>query len=47
MVRCCNVGEPSLCGKDRDNTGDTEAKRLNIRSQKYENRMIEACMLVE
>ena len=41
VVRRCNVGEPSLYGNDRDNTGDTEAKRLKIRSQMYENRMIE------
>lgn len=40
MVRRCNVGEPMLYGNDRDNTGDTEAKRLNVKSQKYESRMI-------
>ena len=41
VVRRCNVGEPSLYGNERDNTGDTEAKRLKIRSQVYENHMIE------
>ena len=40
MVRCCNVGEPPLYGNDRDSTGDTEAKRLKIKSQKYESRMV-------
>ena len=41
MVRCCNVGEPSLYGNDRDNTGDTAVKRLKIRSQVHENHMTE------
>lgn len=40
MARCCNVGEPPLYGNDRDSTGDTEAKRLKIKSQKYESRMV-------
>ena len=47
MVRCCNVGEPSLLGNDRDNTGDTEAKRLKIKSQIYESHMIERVCIVE
>ena len=34
------MGEPLPCGNDRDNTGDTEAKRLKIRSHKYEYRMV-------
>jgi len=40
VVRWCNVGEPLLYGNDRDNTGDTEAKRLKIKSQKYESRIV-------
>jgi len=34
------VGEPPPYGNAKDNTGDTEAKRLKIKSQRYEGSMI-------
>ena len=41
MVRYCSAGERPPYDNDRDNTGDTEAKRLKIKSQRYVSRMVD------